>query len=134
MNFLVNNMVGINTNKPHNTHRLICVAYKKDKNVPNTDIVKSGKKLGMFYGGIISAITSESDAIGGNMRREQTTFYIETYDQVEELKEGDFIFVENMEKLFIIDLKETDVIARRNGIIKFGFMNKRTTFKVRGLL
>ena len=58
----------------------------------------------------------------------------ETGDNVDELREGDYIFVRNMNTFFIITEKKTEVDSRSAEFSTYNRMNKLTTFRLRGLL
>ena len=128
-------MVGINPYKRYNSnHRFLCEAYQKSSATKIENLKRDKKLLGRFYGGIISTIDSEEETLGNSFKRENDTFFLETGDNVDELREGDYIFVRNMNTFFIITEKKTEVDSRSAEFSTYNRMNKLTTFRLRGLL
>ena len=125
--------MGINLNKRANNHRLFC--YKIPKNESKSENLDHTKeKVCPFYAGLASDITSNPETIGTKMQISYDTFSLETYDFVDEIKEGDLIYITNFEKSFVVQSKTVVILRKGLAFSRLGNMTKATRLEVRGRL
>ena len=125
-------MVGININKKQTSNLLKCSAYKKVENATMQNLLHETNKLGIFFGKIVSSIKSEEGSLGSAFLKQQDTLVLETADSVEEILQGDLIYIDSLDTAFIVADKEY-VFYNNNGMyLKYNKMNKITRFNLRG--
>lgn len=125
--------MGISVNKPSNNHRLFC--YKLPKNETNPqNLVHTKERKCPFYAGLASEILTSSETIGSKMKIEYQTFTIETYDNVNEINEGDLIFITNFNQSFNVEKKNVIILRKGLTFSKLKDMPKAVRFDLRGKL
>lgn len=125
--------MGINLHKPKNNHRLKC--FKVAKKETNPQDLSFKKSLTCpFYAGLTSNIENNNEEIGSKLKVQYDTFTIETYDFVEEINEGDKIYISNFNEAFIVDTKEYYIFRKGLQFSNYRQMPKATRFTLRGKL
>ena len=128
-------MVGININKKQTSNLLKCSAYKKLPNYKgNEDLLYSTSKLGIFFANVVSTIKSEESNLGSSFKHQNNYLTIQTADSVEEIQNGDIIYIECMNTYFIVEDKEYVFYNSNGRYMQFKGMNKITRFNLKGLI
>lgn len=125
--------MAINPFKPQNNHRLLCYKLPKDTTNPQ-DLIRTKQVLCPFYAGINSEIENNPETLGSKLQVNYDTFEIETYDFVEEIVEGDLIYITNFKKAFNVDSKSVFIPRKVVQYARYSQMPKATRFRLRGKL
>lgn len=123
--------MGVNPNKSSNNHRLLCYKMPKDqRNVEN--LIRKDTLTCPFYGQIIGEVEPNEDALGGKLQVQYKTFILETFDFVDEIDNGDLIYITNFDKAFNVDNKAIHIQRDNMQFIKYKSMPKYVRFTIRG--
>ena len=123
--------MGINIHKSANNHRLFCYKIPKEELKPQ-NLVYTKEYQCPFYAGLISSIRNNPEILGSKLQTQYDTFTIETYDNVDEISEGDRIYITNFDKPFIVQTKETVLLRKGLTFASVANMPKAVRFELRG--
>lgn len=124
--------MGYNIYKRANDERLQCVGKKKINTKTQENLEHNESVVCCFLASIMGEIANEMSNIDSRYKTQNETFYLKTHDNVDELKEGDFIYIKNFDRDFLIVEKYTNINVRNTKYMKLDKMNKTTRFYVRG--
>lgn len=125
--------MGINPRKPANNHRLLC--YKMPKEMKDKEnLIRKEDLVCPFYAGIVGELEPNEEALGGKLQVQYKTFIIETFDFVDEIDNGDLIYITNFQKSFNVDSKSIYIQRANMQFTRYKQMPKYVRFTIRGKL